>query len=158
MLSVNLLSCDREIFAVDLPIVKCSNTIKTIVENMTPHELEREVLFLPKINSEILETILEWATYHVDDPQIVEDVEEMEDINADDISSWDIEFFNGKNGILNTLMEAAIDLDIKGLQLVICKISINLTKGNQAPEEIVEMFNLPYAFKGLEENLGSRTL
>ena len=50
-----------------------------------------QVVPLPNVNAAILKKVIQWATYHKDDPPLPEDDENKEK-RTDDISSWDAEF------------------------------------------------------------------
>lgn len=55
-----------------------------------PEEEEDEPIPLPNVNGTILKKVLEWASYHKDDPPVNED--ENPEKRTDDICEWDIEF------------------------------------------------------------------
>ena len=52
---------------------------------------DEEVVPLPNVNAAILKKVIQWATYHKDDPPIPEDDENKEK-RTDDICSWDADF------------------------------------------------------------------
>ena len=52
---------------------------------------DEEVVPLPNVNAAILRKVIQWATYHKDDPPIPEDDENKEK-RTDDICSWDADF------------------------------------------------------------------
>jgi S-phase kinase-associated protein 1 len=52
---------------------------------------DNEGVLLPSANSTILKKVIEWATYHKDDPPTPDD-DENEDKGTVDISSWDADF------------------------------------------------------------------
>ena len=56
--------------------------------------------------------MIQWATYHKDDPPLPEDDENKEK-RTDDISSWDADFLKVDQGTLFELILAANYLDIK---------------------------------------------
>lgn len=149
---IKLLSSDGETFEIDVEIAKCSTVIKSMVEDLDEDEVEAEVLHLQNVHSAILKTILEWATYHKDDPQLFED-DDGQDFRTDNISPWDVEFFNVNQSILYELIVAANFLDIKGLLEVACKTMANLTK-DKTPEEIWKTFNIKKKFTDPDEDQG----
>ena len=51
---------------------------------------------LPNVNAAILKKVIQWATYHKDDPPIPEDDENKEK-RTDDICSWDADFLKVRN-------------------------------------------------------------
>lgn len=96
MPNIKLQGSDGEIFTVDIEIIKCSITIKTMLEDLGMDEGEEEVVPLPIVNSAILNKVIQWATYHKDDlppPSLEDEAEEnSNDENSIDISSWDADF------------------------------------------------------------------
>ena len=91
MQTIKLQSSDQEIFDVDISVAKCSGTIKTMLEDLGLEDGEEEIVPLPNVNSAILRKVIQWATYHKDDPQAAEDDENKEK-RTDDITSWDADF------------------------------------------------------------------
>lgn len=149
MPSIKLQSCDNEIFVVDYEVAKCSATIKTMVEDLGLEDGDEEIVPLPNVNSAILRKVIQWATYHKDDPPMPED-EENKEKRTDDISSWDSDFLKVDQGTLFELILAANYLDIKGLLDVTCKTVANMIKG-KTPEEIRKTFNIKNDFSPNEE-------
>lgn len=138
MPNMKLQSSDGEIFEVDVEIVKTFFMIRDMEMDVD----EQEVVPLPKVNSAILNKIIQWATYHRDDPPLPEDDEDREK-RTDDISSWDEEFLNMDNSTLFELISAANYLDIKGLLDVSCKAVANKFFIGKTPEEIRKLILLP---------------
>ena len=91
MPSIKLQSSDGEIFPVDVEIAKQSVTIKIMLEELGMDEEDEEVVPLPNVNAAILKKLIQWATYHKDDPPLPEDDDNKEK-RTDDISSWDADF------------------------------------------------------------------
>lgn len=149
MPNIRLQSCDNEIFAIDYEVAKCSTTIKTMVDDLGLDEGDEEVVPLPNVNSSILRKVIQWATYHKDDPAVPEE-EENKEKRTDDISSWDSDFLKVDQGTLFELILAANYLDIKGLLDVTCKTVANMIKG-KTPEEIRKTFNIRNDFTPEEE-------
>ncbi|CAH4033505.1 unnamed protein product [Pieris brassicae] len=149
MPNIKLQSSDTEIFDVDVEIAKCSVTIKTMLEDLGMDDDEEEIVPLPNVNSAILKKVIQWATYHKDDPPLPEDDENKEK-RTDDISSWDADFLKVDQGTLFELILAANYLDIKGLLDVTCKTVANMIKG-KTPEEIRKTFNIKNDFTAAEE-------
>ena len=134
MPSIKLQSSDGEIFPVDVEIAKQSVTIKTMLEDLGMddgvcifvflhcHNIyiviqDEEVVPLPNVNAAILKKVIQWATYHKDDPPLPEDDENKEK-RTDDICSWDADFLKVDQGTLFELILAANYLDIKVCMLV----------------------------------------
>ncbi|XP_065365405.1 S-phase kinase-associated protein 1-like [Calliphora vicina] len=134
MPNIKLQSSDNEIFDTDVEIVKCSGTIKTILDDCV---MKSAVVLLPNVNSAILRKVLHWANYHKDDSQLPVDGGNKE--KRTDISSWDADFLKVDQATLFELLLAANYLDIKGLLDVTCKAVANMIKG-YTPEEIRKMF------------------
>ncbi|CAH1707586.1 S-phase kinase-associated protein 1-like [Aphis gossypii] len=146
---IKLQSSDGEVFQVDFEIAKASVTIKTMVEDLGLEEEDEEIVPLPNVNAGILKKVIQWATYHKDDPPATEDDEGREK-RTDDISSWDADFLKVDQGTLFELILAANYLDIKGLLDVTCKTVANMIKG-KTPEEIRKTFNIKNDFSPAEE-------
>jgi len=66
-------------------------------------ESEDEPVPLPNVNAAILKKVIQWCTYHKDDPPQPEDDENKEK-RTDDISSWDTEFLKVDQGTLFELI------------------------------------------------------
>jgi len=150
MPNIKLRSSDGEVFPVDYDVAKVSMTLKTMVENLGLEEDDEEIVPLPNINSEILKKVIEWATYHKDDPPLPEDYETLEK-RTDDICAWDAEFLTLEQSTLFELILAANYLDIRGLLVVTCKTVANMIKG-KTPEEIRTTFNIRNDFTAAQEN------
>ena len=85
MPSIKLQSSDGEIFPVDVEIAKQSVLLLGMDDG------DEEVVPLPNVNAAILKKVIQWATYHKDDPPLPEDDENKEK-RTDDICSWDADF------------------------------------------------------------------
>ena len=106
MPSIKLQSSDGEIFLVDVEIAKQSVLL------LGMDDRDEEVVPLPNVNAVILKKVIQWATYHKDDPPLPEDDENKEK-RTDDICSWDADFLKVDQGTLFELILAANYLDIK---------------------------------------------
>ena len=109
---IKLQSNDGEVFPVDKDIAKQSLTIKQMLEDLDAKEDDDEVVPLSNVKAATLKKVIQWATHHKDDPPLSEDDENREK-RTDDISSWDIEFLKGDQGVLFDIIKAANFLDIK---------------------------------------------
>ena len=116
MPNIKIQSSDGEVFHVDVEIAKQSVTIRTMLEDLGMDEgvcciyqlvvsnvqstfiftQDEEVVPLPNVNAAILKKVIQWATYHKDDPPIPEDDENKEK-RTDDICSWDADFLKVRN-------------------------------------------------------------
>ena len=113
MPTIKLQSSDGEVFPVDVEIAKQSVIIKTMLEDLgMDEEDDEDVVPLPNVNAAILKKVIQWATYHKDDPPLPEDDENKEK-RTDDICSWDADFLKVDQGTLFELILAANYLDIK---------------------------------------------
>jgi len=148
---VRLQSSDGEVFEVETEIIKLSNTIKTMLEDLgvEDEESETEMIPLPNVNAAILKKVIQWCTYHKDDPPPL-DEDDNKEKRTDDIGSWDAEFLKVDQGTLFELILAANYMDIKGLLDVTCKTVANMIKG-KTPEEIRRTFNIKNDFTPAEE-------
>ena len=149
MPAIKLQSSDGEIFPVDVLIAKQSVTIKTMLEDLGMDEEDEEEVPLPNVNADTLKKVIQWASYHKDDPPLPEDDDNKEK-RTDDISSWDTDFLKVDQGTLFELILAANYLDIKGLLDVTCKTVANMIKG-KTPEEIRKTFNIKNDLTPAEE-------
>lgn len=141
MPNIKLQSADGEVFDVKIQIAKCSNTIKTMLEDLGIDEDEGEVVPLPNVNATTLRKVLEWATFHMDDQPTTQHEEETHEKRTDDICPWDRDFLRVDQGTLFELILAANYLDIRGLQDATCKTVANMIKG-KTPDEIRKTFNI----------------
>jgi len=149
MPNIKLQSSDGEVFDIDVEIAKQSVTIKTMLDDLGMEEGEDEVVPLPNVNAAILRKVVQWSTYHKDDPPLPEEDDNKEK-RTDDISSWDADFLKVDQGTLFELILAANYLDIKGLLDDTTKTVANMIKG-KAPEEIRKTFNIKNDFTPAEE-------
>jgi len=148
---VKLQSSDGELYEVETDIIKLSNTIKTMLEDLgvEDEESETEMVPLPNVNAAILKKVIQWCTYHKEDPPLV-DEDDNKEKRTDDIGSWDSDFLKVDQGTLFELILAANYMDIKGLLDVTCKTVANMIKG-KTPEEIRRTFNIKNDFTPAEE-------
>lgn len=140
MPSLKLKASDDKVFEVDLEIAKCSETIKTMLQSLGEDNIEDEVISLPHVHSEILKKIIQWATYHKDDPPQSE-TPMHGDLRTNDISAWDADFLDCDQDTLYELLLACNYLNIRGLMQITCKTVANLIKGKTA-EEIRSTFGI----------------
>jgi S-phase kinase-associated protein 1 len=173
---IKLQSSDNEIFDTDVAVAKCSGTIRksqiyegfffkgiinknsniflgTMLEDLGIDEnnSEEEVVPLPNVNSAILRKVIQFCTYHKDDPTPPStDDDENKEKRTDDITSWDADFLKVDQGTLFELILAANYLDIRSLLDVTCKTVANMIKG-KTPDEIRKTFNIKNDFTPAEE-------
>jgi S-phase kinase-associated protein 1 len=70
MPKVKLQSSDGVQVDVDVDVIQCSQTIKTMLEDLGFEEGDEEVIPLPNVNSTILNKVIMWATHHKVDNRI----------------------------------------------------------------------------------------
>ena len=131
---IKLQSSDGEVFSVDVEIAKQSVTIKTMLEDLGMEEGD-EVVPLPNVNAAILKKVIQWSTYHKDDPP------QPEAESTNDIISWDSDFLKVDQGTIFELTLAANYLDIKGLLDVTCKTVANNMIIGKSVEELRKTIN-----------------
>ncbi|GMR37343.1 hypothetical protein PMAYCL1PPCAC_07538 [Pristionchus mayeri] len=150
--TVKITSSDGENFDVPRDVIKLSQTINTLLQDLGLDESEeagQDPIPLQNVNAAILKKVIAWCTFHKDDPPMAEDNDQREK-RTDDIPSWDTEFLKVDQGTLFELILAANYLDIKGLLDVTCKSVANMIKG-KSPEEIRRTFNIKNDFTPEEE-------
>jgi S-phase kinase-associated protein 1 len=140
MAIIRLQSSDGEIFPVDIAVAKKSNTIKTMLDDLGVEDGDEEIVPLPNVDANILKKVIEWSSFHKDDPEPTDDDEYSERIR-NEIPSWDTDFLKVDQSTLFEIILAANYLDIKGLLEVGCKTVANMMKG-KSPEEIRKIFNI----------------
>ena len=139
MPNIQLQSSDGETFKVDVEIAKQSVTIKTMLEDLCMTEEETsEPVPLPNVKAATLKKVLEWATYHKDDPTLHE---EAEDKKHEPINEWDSNFLKVDQGMVFDIILAAEYLDVKGLLKVAYQTVANMIKG-KSPEQIRQTLNI----------------
>ena len=82
-----------------------------IASNDNERFTDDEPVPLPNVNATTLKKVIEWATFHKNDPIYPEDDENK--VKRMDISSWDADFLKVDQGTLFELILAANYLDIK---------------------------------------------
>ena len=128
MPTISLRSSDGELFHVDPEVAKKSATIKTMLDMLDIGEDDDEEVPIPNVNAAILKLVIQWATYHKDDPQPNNDENTAENIN---ISDCDDSFLRDLDqDTLYELILAANYLDIQGLLNVTCATVANMIRGH----------------------------
>ncbi|XP_053681576.1 S-phase kinase-associated protein 1-like [Sabethes cyaneus] len=147
--SIKLQSSDGKIFETTVDIVKCSGTLRTM-NHLVLDRTKEDLVPLQNVAAATLEKVLEWATYHKDDPEPIEDADKNSVKRSDDICQWDQDFFRVDQDALFELVLAANYLDIKALLDTGCKMVANMIKG-KTPEELRQIFNVKNDFTPEEE-------
>lgn len=83
MRTINLQTSDDQITSVDIEIINCMKTIKTILDEL-PEDEENIVIPLPNISSSILKRVLQWTNHHKDEP--------APEIDGYKMTAWDLDF------------------------------------------------------------------
>ncbi|XP_053681593.1 S-phase kinase-associated protein 1-like [Sabethes cyaneus] len=140
--SIKLQSSDGEIFDTTVDIVKCSGTLKPVIEALGLNFTKEQFVPLPNVNAATLRKVLEWATYHKDDdPAPIEDADENREKWSDVICQWDQLFLRVDKITLYELTMTANDLDIKALLDTCCQTMANMLRGKTS-EEMRQTFNI----------------
>ncbi|KAK9870886.1 hypothetical protein WA026_009842 [Henosepilachna vigintioctopunctata] len=131
MSKLKLQSSDGDIFEVDVDIIKCSTTIRTMLDVLGRDE-DNEVIPLPNVSTSILQKIIQWAIHHKNEPIDKNgriEIDEYGEKKTDDIPLWDAEFLSVDQDTLLEIIKAANHLDIKVLLDLGCKVIANTIKG-----------------------------
>ncbi|KAI8807336.1 Skp1 family, dimerization domain-containing protein [Cladochytrium replicatum] len=146
--TVRLTSSDGQDFNVVSEIANQSVLIKNMLEDIGDNADDNPIP-LPNVSASILQKVIDYATYHKDDPPMPAD-EDSKPKSSDDIEDWDREFMNVDQGTLFELILAANYLDMKALLDLGCKTVANMIKGKTV-EEIRKIFNIVNDFTPEEE-------
>eukprot|EP01023_Acetabularia_acetabulum_P010924 TRINITY_DN14988_c0_g1_i2.p3 TRINITY_DN14988_c0_g1~~TRINITY_DN14988_c0_g1_i2.p3 ORF type:complete len:197 (-),score=48.79 TRINITY_DN14988_c0_g1_i2:165-755(-) len=145
---VTLMSSDGQLIEVDREIAEQSVTIKHMLDDIGEEELEGGIP-LPNVTLNILNKVVEYCTYHKDNP-VAASADDNNSKRTDDIEPWDEEFCKVEQAVLFELILAANYLDIKPLLDLTCKTVANMIKG-KTPEQIRQTFNIKNDFTPEEE-------
>ncbi|RCN30906.1 Skp1 family, dimerization domain protein [Ancylostoma caninum] len=146
---MRLVTNDGENFDVPRDVIRLSTTINTMLQDLGLDNESNDPIPICNVSGPIMKKVLQWCTFHKDDPPSTDDSDNREK-RTDDIPSWDVEFLKVDQGTLFELILAANYLDIKGLLDVTCKTVANMIKG-KTPEEIRRTFNIKNDFTPEEE-------
>ena len=95
-----------------------------------------------QVSGDILQKVVDWITYHKDDPVQAEDkTEEPGTRKKPELSKWDKDFLQVERSVLFDLILAANYLEIKGLLDITCSAVSDMIQGKSA-EEIRKEFNI----------------
>lgn len=130
MPNLNLLTSDEIAISIDFEIMKCSNLIRGVVENVAFID---EIMPLMKVDYDTMQLVLKWASQHKDDPPLPDDYEDMiMDIN--EIPEWDRKYLDMGQEELLDLIRAADYLHIPKLIEYCHKTVACLLTGKTASE------------------------
>ncbi|EPZ36463.1 E3 ubiquitin ligase SCF complex, Skp subunit [Rozella allomycis CSF55] len=138
---VRLCSSDNKEFVVDNDIAERSILIKNMLGDLGDSEA---TIPLPKVSGAILSKIIEYMTYHRNDPPA------SDDDTVTDITAWDSEFIKLDQGTLFEIILAANYMDIKSLLDLGCKHVADMIKGKSV-EELRTLFSIENDFTPEEE-------
>ncbi|KAJ2888451.1 E3 ubiquitin ligase complex SCF subunit scon-3 [Coemansia aciculifera] len=135
---VVLQSSDGKEFTVDIAVAKQSKLISNLIEDIGESD---EAIPLPNVAAKVLEKVIEYCEYHVDDPApIPDDLDEIPK-RSDDIEPRDENFMKVDQELLFEILLAANYMDIKPLLELGCKTVANMIR-NKTAQEIRTMFNI----------------
>lgn len=136
MPQIRLQSSDSQIFDVDIEVAICSRKIRSVLEDLDIEDDRKKIFRLPYVRAEVLTKILEWATYHKNEPPLPRMM--LRDLiptaRFHPISRWDEDFLNIELNILFDIAVAAFHLDIMGLVMVCAKKIVNIMRFKSAKE------------------------
>eukprot|EP00343_Euplotes_focardii_P007538 CAMPEP_0205821348 /NCGR_PEP_ID=MMETSP0206-20130828/7075_1 /ASSEMBLY_ACC=CAM_ASM_000279 /TAXON_ID=36767 /ORGANISM="Euplotes focardii, Strain TN1" /LENGTH=181 /DNA_ID=CAMNT_0053116765 /DNA_START=35 /DNA_END=580 /DNA_ORIENTATION=+ len=144
--SLKLVSQEQEKFSVPRSVALQSELVKTMAEG---DEEEKEIP-LPNVKSKVLAKVIQYMTYHAENPS--KEIEKpLKSANMGDVvSPWDAEFVNVDQELLFELILAANYMDIKPLLDLTCAKVASMIKGKE-PEQIRQTFNIQNDFTPEEE-------
>ncbi|XP_019869981.2 S-phase kinase-associated protein 1 isoform X2 [Aethina tumida] len=130
-----------EIIEMNVDAAKYCSTLKDMIDNLGLGEEDDEPLSVP-INTATLNKVMEWVTFHKEDPPNPENLEENGPKKSDDICKWDANFVSEIDDVLFfDMMMAANYLNIKDLIEVLLKTLANNLKTRNAAQ-IREKYNI----------------
>lgn len=133
---------------VSLKAIMMSETIKNMVDDLSADGLGMPIP-LSNINLNMLEKIIEYCNYHIENDKPSSSTENHKE-STNDIIPWDVKFCEVEQETLFELILAANYLNIKPLLDLTCKTVANMIKG-KTPEEIRKTFNIKNDFTPEEE-------
>ncbi|KAG5357842.1 E3 ubiquitin ligase complex SCF subunit sconC [Yarrowia sp. B02] len=148
---VTLVSSDGVSFNVEKKVASRSQLLLNMMEDIGDDAGEIPV---PNVSSNVLKKVIEYCTYHQNDP--LPAAGDDEGSSAADkkkstvIDDWDYNFLQVDQEMLFEIILTANYLDIKPLLDVGCKTVANMIKG-KTPEEIRRTFNIANDFTPEEE-------
>ena len=127
MPSITLEFNECEMFTEDLDIARQFGTVKNMLEDLGMDKEGEDAIPLSNVNGATLSKVIEWITFHKDDPSLPEDEDNKK--KTDTISSWDLDFLKVDQETLFKVIPAANYLNIKKLLDLTCKTLANILKG-----------------------------
>ena len=144
---IKLISCDNREFTVDKRIAFMSELIKQMCS--VSNEFSRE-LAIPDVTGDILSKVIDFCTYHVDNP--LKEIERpLKSTNmAENVDAWDAAYIDLDDATLFHLVTAANYLMIRPLMELACSKIASFIKG-KTTEEIRQRFHIQSDFTPEEE-------
>ncbi|XP_044762283.1 S-phase kinase-associated protein 1-like [Coccinella septempunctata] len=105
---INLQSSEGDVFSVEVEVAIVSLTIKTMLDTLGMEGIEYEIVPLPNVDSDTLARVIDWSTYHQNDPPLEEDDEFY-------LCDWDYQFLDVDTETIFNLARASNYLDIPSL-------------------------------------------
>lgn len=163
MTIINLKSSDNKDFHVEFNILKKSQVIKDMIDDLgidvTSGDSLPDYIPLIKVSSEFFEVILKWLVYYKDENFGSEDDEiagaagpSTANERTDEVivPEWDRDLFHSNDDRIFDLMICVNYLNIKTLLDRLCKYKGSFLKDKTA-EQIRQMFNIKNDFTPEEE-------
>jgi len=136
---VTLTSSDDKSFTLPRDVALLSVTVGNMLNNISlSSEGGGAAIPLTNLNGKTLEKVIEYCTYHKDNPVAPRS---EDDYSVDNISEWDLKFVEVEIPFLFDLVLAANYLDITSLLDLGCKAIAKHIIGKSA-EEIEETFRI----------------
>ena len=142
---LTLTSQENESFTVDRKVACMSELVKTMAEGD-----DENTIPLPNVKAAILKKVIEYMTYHNENPAKEIEKPLKSAIMAEVVDAWDASFVEVKQEILFELILAANYMDIKPLLDLTCAKVASMIKG-KTPEQIRKTFNIKNDFMPTEE-------
>jgi len=137
--TVTLSSSDDKSFTLPKDVALLSVTVGNMLNNISlSSEGGGSAIPLTNLNGKTLEKVIEYCTYHKDNPV---PPRSEDDYSVDNISEWDLKFIDVEIPFLFDLVLAANYLDITSLLDLGCKAIAKHIIGKSA-EEIEETFRI----------------
>lgn len=106
MAMLKIKSLEDQIFEIDLEFAKCCPTIKNVLDYLKMGENEDYDTIPLRIEAGVMETIVEWAEFHKNNPPLSEGDEKFSE-QVEVLKSWTNEFFEKHHDLLFEIIVAA---------------------------------------------------
>lgn len=143
---LKLVSQEEEKVMVKKKVAMMSELVKTMAEG----DKEEKEIPLPNVKGTVLKKVVEYMTYHCDNPAKEIDKPLKSSNMAEAVSQWDADYVDVDQELLFELILAANYMDIKPLLDLTCAKVASMIKG-KTPEQIRKTFNIQNDFTPEEE-------